>query len=261
MDRLTLQSAMLHRTTERLLTEAGVTEGMHVLDVGCGAGDLSIMAAWRVGPTGFVTAVDRSKESAALTADRMSATGLGNFRVLHADMEDLQGQQFDAVVSWYVLIHQADPVAFMRAYASLARPGGIIALHEMDIYRGVHASPPLPILEQVQNWILTAFQAQTNHADVGTRMVGVFRAAGLPPPSIFAESIVTDGTDSVFCAWITATLQSVLPVLIRDGIVIESDVAIGTLEARLRDAATKADCQIESVPQQCAWAIKTVPQE
>jgi 2-polyprenyl-3-methyl-5-hydroxy-6-metoxy-1,4-benzoquinol methylase len=144
MDRLTLQSAMLHRTTERLLAEAGVTEGMHVLDVGGGAGDLSIMAAWRVGPAGFVTAVDRSKESAALTADRLSATGLRNFRVLHADMEDLQGQQFDAVLSRYVLIHQADPVAFMRTYASLARPGAIIALHEMDVYRGVHASPPLP---------------------------------------------------------------------------------------------------------------------
>jgi ubiquinone/menaquinone biosynthesis C-methylase UbiE len=218
------------------------------------------MAAWRVGPAGFVTAVDRSKESAALTADRLSATGLRNFRVLHADMEDLQGQQFDAVLSRYVLIHQADPVAFMRTYASLTRPGGIIAPHEMDVYRGVHASPPLPILEQVQDWILAAFQAQTSHADVGTRMVGVFRAAGLPSPSIFAETIVTDGTDSVFCAWITATLQSVLPVLpvlIRDGIVSESDVAIGTLEARLRDAATKAGSQIESVPQQCAWAVKT----
>jgi len=71
--------------------------------------------------------------------------------------------------------------------------------------------PPLPILEQVHDWILAAFQAQTSHADVGTRMVGVFRAAGLPSPSIFAETIVTDGTDSVFCAWITATLQSVLP--------------------------------------------------
>jgi len=41
-------------------------------------------------------------------------------------------------------------------------------------------------------------------------------------------------------------------VLIRVGIVSESDVAIGTLEARLRDAATKAGSQIESVPQQCA---------
>src|SRR5215831_15449448 len=52
--RLTTQAALLRPITERLLQNAKLAPGMRVLDLGCGAGDVSMLAAEFVGSTGSV---------------------------------------------------------------------------------------------------------------------------------------------------------------------------------------------------------------
>ena len=61
--RLRDQSVVFDPPTIQLLTEAGLTEGMSVLDIGTGAGDVAVIAADLVGPSGHVLAVDRSPEA------------------------------------------------------------------------------------------------------------------------------------------------------------------------------------------------------
>jgi len=65
LDRLISQSRFLAELTEHLLRLAGLQAGMHVLDVGCGSGDVSFLAARIVGPGGSVIGIDRSPESVA----------------------------------------------------------------------------------------------------------------------------------------------------------------------------------------------------
>jgi ubiquinone/menaquinone biosynthesis C-methylase UbiE len=62
IQRLKDQAAMLRPITERLLRSAGIDAGMRVLDLGCGAGDVSMLAAELVGPAGIVVGIDRSRE-------------------------------------------------------------------------------------------------------------------------------------------------------------------------------------------------------
>lgn len=59
--RLTDQAAMLRPITERLMQNVKIAPGMRVLDLGCGAGDVSMLAAELVGPTGEVLGIDRNK--------------------------------------------------------------------------------------------------------------------------------------------------------------------------------------------------------
>ena len=56
--RLAEQAALFRPMTERLFREAGVDEGMRVLDVGSGAGDVAFLVAKLVGPKGKVVGVD-----------------------------------------------------------------------------------------------------------------------------------------------------------------------------------------------------------
>ena len=57
--RLQWQGGVLGPLTERFLRGAGIAPGMHVLDVGCGVGDVSLLCAELVGPTGRVVGLDR----------------------------------------------------------------------------------------------------------------------------------------------------------------------------------------------------------
>jgi ubiquinone/menaquinone biosynthesis C-methylase UbiE len=55
--------------TEMMLDLAGIRTGSRVLDVAAGTGDQTVMAAQRVGPTGYVLATDLSASMLKLAAD------------------------------------------------------------------------------------------------------------------------------------------------------------------------------------------------
>lgn len=57
--RLLLQGRLYNDYTEHALRLAGLRPGMRVLDIGCGPGDVSFIAARLVGPTGRVLGVGR----------------------------------------------------------------------------------------------------------------------------------------------------------------------------------------------------------
>ena len=69
-----------------MLDLAEVRTGSRVLDVAAGTGDQTVMAAQRVGPTGYVLATDISSSMLKVAADAARAAGLTNIetRVMDA---------------------------------------------------------------------------------------------------------------------------------------------------------------------------------
>ena len=63
LNRLAMQSAFWGELTEEVFRRAGIGVGMHVLDIGSGAGDVAFLAARLVGPTGSVLSIDRSEDA------------------------------------------------------------------------------------------------------------------------------------------------------------------------------------------------------
>ncbi|MEU7467490.1 methyltransferase domain-containing protein [Streptomyces sp. NPDC044984] len=66
--RLEAQSLLYAPHSEHLLRLAGIEPGMRVLDVGCGTGELTALAARLVGPSGHVTGVDSDPRMLATAA-------------------------------------------------------------------------------------------------------------------------------------------------------------------------------------------------
>ena len=56
--------------TNRLIKDAGIVQGMRVLDLGCGKGDVSLLLAKAVGPSGEVVGVDRSNKVLEVARNR-----------------------------------------------------------------------------------------------------------------------------------------------------------------------------------------------
>lgn len=119
----------LGTSTETMLEMANVRPGMRILDVAAGAGEQTITAARRVGPSGYVLATDIS--SRILEFARMSAAeaGLDNVEVRQMDGEriDLAQESFDVVISRVGLIYFPDQHAALGGMHRVLKPGGRVA--------------------------------------------------------------------------------------------------------------------------------------
>ena len=94
------QAELLDPLTERVFRAAGLGNGMRVLDLGSGAGDVAMLAARLVGSEGEVVGVERDAEAVASAAARFAQVGLSNVRFMQGDAQTLDGiaHGFDAAV-------------------------------------------------------------------------------------------------------------------------------------------------------------------
>ncbi len=240
--RLDVQGGFLRPFTERLLRDAGVGPGMRVLDLGCGTGDVSCLAAELVGPTGAVLGVDRSPGMLATAGERARERGLSWVRFLEADVAtvaqaELSGPPFDALVGRLVLMYLTDPSAVIRRLAGLLRPGGLVAFADF-VAMAPRAWPQRPLYMRCIGWLLEAFERSGARTDMGLRLHETFLRAGLPRPDLRFDGVVIAGPDAAKFLWVAETVRSVLPTLERFGIVTAEEVGVETLADRLLDEAT-----------------------
>ena len=83
--RLVRQARVLALLTERFF-DAGISSGMRVLDIGCGMGDVTMIAAQLVGPAGHLTSIDLDQASIETAQRRASAFGFENTSFNRADI-------------------------------------------------------------------------------------------------------------------------------------------------------------------------------
>jgi SAM-dependent methyltransferase len=114
---------------EPLLGAAALTDGEHVLDVGCGIGQMTRDAARRT-PSGWATGIDLSALMVEQARARAAAEGLANISFEHADAQvhPFVPGGFDAVVSHFGAMFFDDPVAGFTNLAAALRRGGRLAL-------------------------------------------------------------------------------------------------------------------------------------
>jgi cyclopropane fatty-acyl-phospholipid synthase-like methyltransferase len=100
--RLDLQGRALAPATRALFAAAGIRPGMRVLDLGCGAGDVALVAAGLVGTDGSVVGVDHSPQAVARARLRAEQQGLAQVRSLRATFMTRRrvGLSMRSLVGW-----------------------------------------------------------------------------------------------------------------------------------------------------------------
>jgi len=113
--------------------------GEDVLDVGCGAGMDSLVAAQMVGATGSVTGIDMTPEMVAKARASIAEMGLGTVRIVEGSAEHLpfDDGSFDVVISNGVIDLIPDKDAVFSEIARVLRPGGRIQLADVTIQNPV----------------------------------------------------------------------------------------------------------------------------
>src|SRR4029077_2636650 len=96
-ERLIRQAARVAPITERFFREAGIGLGQRVLDLGSGVGDVAMLVARLVGPSGEVVAIERDPRSIAKARARVTEAGLQNVSFTESDVGEIRdGKPFDA---------------------------------------------------------------------------------------------------------------------------------------------------------------------
>jgi SAM-dependent methyltransferase len=218
--------------TERLLVDAGVRPGMAIVDIGCGRGDVSFMAARLVGDTGRVVGVDRDAGAIAGARQRTGELGQPPVTFVEGDFGEPTAQHgtFDAAVGRRVLMYQADPVAALRRLIALVKPGGLVVFQEHDGTIGALSRAALPLHAHVRDWMWRTVAAEGGNIHVGFDLHAVLTAAGLAVEAIRAEAIVQTPTASHASG---AIIRAMLPRIIAQGVATPAEIDVDTLDARL----------------------------
>lgn len=254
--RLMLQSRFIGDLTEIVFARAGLAPGMRVLDIGCGAGDVSLLAAAFVGSGGSVLGIDQSPESVAIASERARAAGLDNVRFEAGLLEELRAAgPFDALIGRLVLLYLKEPAAVLRQLAEHVRPGGLVVLQEMEMTTA-RAMPEVHLFAQCGRWIVEAFARAGIETSMGSRLYPIFREAGLPAPEMISSGRVEGSPESQIFEWLAQTVRSLLPMIEKTGVATRSEVDIDTLADRLRAAAAEKRAVIHSPLFVGAWARK-----
>ncbi|HKB98074.1 MAG TPA: class I SAM-dependent methyltransferase [Terriglobales bacterium] len=115
-ERLIRQAERIAPITERLFLEAGIGHGQRVLDLGSGVGDVALLAARLVGPSGEVVGIERDASSIARARARVSEAGLRNVSFTQVDINQIvDARPFDAAVGRFILMFIPDPVSALRS--------------------------------------------------------------------------------------------------------------------------------------------------
>jgi ubiquinone/menaquinone biosynthesis C-methylase UbiE len=131
--RLALQAAFLNPLTDGFLRRAGISAGMHVLELGCGIGEVSLIAARLVGPHGRVHCLDFDPKSLEVARGRTQSAGHDHVVFEQADINDhFPSRPYDAVIGRHILLHTPDALALLRKAAAIVHAGGVVAFHEGD---------------------------------------------------------------------------------------------------------------------------------
>jgi len=255
-ERLIKQAVRFLPFTERLFRDAGVGPGQRVLELGSGMGDVAMLVARLIGPSGEVVGVERDTRSIARAQRRLREAGIGNVTFVQCDASELPRERpFDAAVGRLILQYLPDPVAVLRSVSQLVRRGGAIAFQEPSFKPYFALCSEMPLWSACGSLAVAAFQGAGANAEMGPELPGVFERAGLPSPKMRMEMSL--GNDLESARWTSDLLKSLLPQIKRLDLSVAKVGDFETLPERLSQEAMASGNAAPCVALIGAWCTNT----
>lgn len=225
---------MINQRTEftyRLLMDAGIKKGSCVLDVGCGSGDVTLLAAEMVGDIGEVIGFDTNEAALGIAQNSADQRHIFNVKFIKAEIGKIQSEigQFDTIVGRRVLMYQPDAVYSIKSLLPYLKPNGVVVFQESDSMGSVK-NADLPLHTQAQAWIWNTVKQEGGNIYMGSNLYSVFKQAGLAITQVRADAVLQTPETGSDLAWV---VKMMMPRIIQSGTASQEEIGIDSLEDRL----------------------------
>jgi SAM-dependent methyltransferase len=241
-ERLRVLGRVMHSTSTALFARLGVGDGLACLDAGCGGGDVTLTLARMVGTRGRVVGVDIDETKLAIARDEAGQLGLTNvdFRTL-----DLRGQpaaaEFDVVYARFLLTHLRDPAAALRTMFASLRPGGQIAVEDID-FSGHFTYPRSDAFDRYHALYCATVTRRGGDPNIGPRLPLLLRECGFADVGVaVVQPMALTGETKLINP---LTMQNIAGAVLEDGLATreEIDRIVRELYDQAADPNTVAGC-------------------
>jgi SAM-dependent methyltransferase len=221
-ERLRILSRIMQPTTLALLNRVGVRRGMACLDVGCGGGDLVFDLAEIVGPTGRVVGTDFDQVKVEIARSEAQARHLNNVEFRFADINrDQPAQEFDFVHARFVLTHLPNPDAALANMFHALRPGGIVAIEDID-FRGCFSYPESPAVSRYVELYTQTVRRRGGDANIGPRLPALLMAT--PFGDVQMNIVQPTGTTGEVKLLPPLTMEAIADAVLAEGLASQTEI-------------------------------------
>ena len=171
---------------------AGITVGKHVLDLGAGPGYAALDLAEIVGPSGEVTALERSENFVSAMRESFRERGLTNAKIYELDLMSGDLPKGDYDFSWcrWVLSFVSDPALLIRKLSNAMPKGGTAIFHEYAHYETWRFLPRIPSQEKFREHVIATWRESGGEPDGAANLPALLVENGfvirLTTPHIFS---------------------------------------------------------------------------
>ena len=255
--RLITQAQLYNPFTRAFFQAAGITCGMKVLELGSGTGDVSLVLADLVGPSGRVVGVELKPAAVETARSRIAAAGWRNVEYLAGAIESVELEKdFDAVAGRFVLMWLPDPLAVLERVTHHVRPGGVVAFQDNDFTFGAMASAPLPLFEQVFAWLNGTMTQDGPDYHMGLKMQLLYQRAGLTDPQFTFDAPIGTGNHWTGYQFIAETVGMLKAPMQQRGIALPDEIGTPDLAEKIRKEVVENNAVVVLPAIIGAWSRK-----
>ena len=213
------------------------TAGAHCIDLGCGGGHVALELGRRTGAAGRVVGIDLDTELLELARKAAAAQSLDHVTFRQGAVEDIADTDFDLAYARMLLSHLNDPETMIERMSAAVRPGGMVVVEDVN-FAGCFTEPECPAYDRWVNWFSVAVHRTGGDLDIGPRLPGLLREAGLIDVGVrVAQPVYTDGPEKQLQQ---LSMEKVRAAILSAGLVDahEYDAAHSELKAFTDDPTT-----------------------
>lgn len=221
-ERLRVIARVMHASSMSLFDRLGLRDGLACLDVGCGGGDATLELARRVAPRGKAVGADIDQMKLELARQEAQQQGVANVEFHLSDVrETLGAPEFDVVYARFLLTHLSDPASAVSAFCRQVRPGGFVAVEDID-FSGSFTYPESRAHLRYHELYSAVVRRRGGDPNIGPRLPLLLRSCGLEDIGVTAvQPIGTQGEVKLISP---LTMENVAEAVLQEGLATREEI-------------------------------------